>query len=102
MSSVCAALLAGSLVLAAGPALAEAVLHRGNSGEPQTLDPSQTSLEIEAFILKDLYEGLTSYDPAGKIVPGAAESWTVSDDGTVYTFKIRANANWSDGSPVTA
>ncbi|MBQ9352417.1 hypothetical protein, partial [Phyllobacterium sp.] len=51
MSSVCAALLAGSLVLAAGPALAEAVLHRGNSGEPQTLDPSQTSLEIEAFIL---------------------------------------------------
>lgn len=97
-----AALLAGSLMLAAGPALAEAVLHRGNSGEPQTLDPSQTSLEIEAFILKDLYEGLTSYDPAGKIVPGAAESWTVSDDGTVYTFKIRANANWSDGSPVTA
>ncbi|UGX88841.1 peptide ABC transporter substrate-binding protein [Phyllobacterium meliloti] len=97
-----AALLAGSLLLAASPALAEAVLHRGNSGEPQTLDPSQTSLEIEAFILKDLYEGLTSYDPAGKIVPGAAESWTVSDDGTVYTFKIRANANWSDGSPVTA
>ena len=49
-----AALLTGSLLLAAAPALAEAVLHRGNSGEPQTLDPSQTSLEIEAFILKDL------------------------------------------------
>lgn len=94
--------IVGSLLLGAVPALAEAVLHRGNSGEPQTLDPSQTSLEIEAFILKDLYEGLTSYDAAGNIVPGAAESWTVSDDGTVYTFKINSKANWSDGSPVTA
>ena len=97
-----AAILLGSLLIGACPALAEAVLHRGNSGEPQTLDPSQTSLEIEAFILKDLYEGLTAYDAAGKIVPGAAESWTVSDDGTVYTFKLHDKANWSDGSPVTA
>ncbi|MCO4319301.1 peptide ABC transporter substrate-binding protein [Phyllobacterium sp. 21LDTY02-6] len=97
-----AALLLGSLLIGASPALAEMVLHRGNSGEPQTLDQSQTSIDIEAFILKDLYEGLTVYDANGKIVPGAAESWTISDDGTVYTFKLRANANWSDGSPVTA
>lgn len=96
------ALLLGSLMLGASPALAEVVLHRGNSGEPQTLDQSQTSIDIEAFIVKDLYEGLTVYDADGKIVPGAAESWTVSDDGTVYTFKIRADAKWSDGSPVTA
>lgn len=97
-----AALLLGSLLIGASPALAEAVLHRGNSGEPQTLDQAHTSIDIEAFILKDLYEGLTIYDSNGKIVPGAAESWTVSDDGTVYTFKLRENANWSDGSPVTA
>lgn len=97
-----AALLAGSLLAAASPALAEVVLHRGNAGEPQTLDQAQTSINIEEFILKDLYEGLTIYDAAGQIVPGAAESWTVSDDGTVYTFKLRAGAKWSDGSPVTA
>jgi oligopeptide transport system substrate-binding protein len=97
-----AAALAGSLLLCAAPALAEAVLHRGNSGEPQTLDPSQTSLEIEAFILKDLYEGLTTYDAAGNIVPGAAAGWTISDDGRVYTFRINDKANWSDGTPVTA
>ena len=36
------------------------------------------------------------------LIPGAAESWTVSDDGTVYTFKLRQGAIWSDGSPVTA
>jgi oligopeptide transport system substrate-binding protein len=100
--NVSAALLLGSLMLGASPALAEMVLHRGNSGEPQTLDQSQTSIDIEAFVLKDLYEGLTVYDANGKIVPGAAESWKISDDGLVYTFKIRDNAKWSDGSPVVA
>ncbi len=37
-----------------------------------------------------------------EVIPGAAESWTVSGDGKVYTFKLRAGATWSDGSPVTA
>src|SRR6218665_1011947 len=96
------AVLRGWIRIGASPALAEAVLHRGNAGEPQTLDQAHTSINIEEFILKDLYEGLTIYDAAGKIVPGAAESWTVSDDGTIYTFKLRENAKWSDGSPVTA
>ncbi len=96
------ALLLGSILTGASQALAETVLHRGNSGEPQTLDQHHTSINIEEFILKDLYEGLTIYDAKGEIVPGAAESWDVSEDGTVYTFKIRENAKWSDGSPVTA
>lgn len=97
-----AAALLGSVLFAGAPAFAETVLHRGNSGEPQTLDQAQTSINIEAFILKDLYEGLTIYDAAGKIIPGAAESWTLSNDGVTYTFKLRENAKWSDGSPVTA
>ncbi|GAK69822.1 putative ABC transporter substrate-binding protein [Agrobacterium rubi TR3 = NBRC 13261] len=97
-----AAILLGSLLIGASSALAETVLHRGNSGEPQTLDQAQTSIDIEAFIVKDLYEGLTIYGADGKITPGVAESWTLSDDGTVYTFKLRENAKWSDGTPVTA
>ncbi len=97
-----AAAMLGSALFAGAPAFAEVVLHRGNAGEPQTLDQAQTSINIEAFILKDLYEGLTIYDTAGKIVPGAAESWTLSDDGLIYTFKLRADAKWSDGTPVTA
>ena len=83
-----ATLLVGSLLIGASSAFAETVLHRGNAGEPQTLDQAQTSINIEAFILKDLYEGLTIYDAAGKIIPGTAESWTLSEDGTVYTFKL--------------
>jgi oligopeptide transport system substrate-binding protein len=84
------------------PALAETVIRRGNGGEPQSLDQAQISIDVEGFIVRDLSEGLTVYDAKGKVVPGTAESWTVSDDGKVYTFKIRDNAKWSDGSPVTA
>ena len=46
--------------------------------------------------------GLTTDDAKAEVIPGAAESWTVSDDKKVYTFKLRAGATWSDGSPVTA
>jgi oligopeptide transport system substrate-binding protein len=95
-------ILVGSLLFGASNALAEAVLHRGNSGEPQTLDYAHISINIESFVVKDLFEGLTIYDAKGEIVPGAAESWTMSDDGTVYTFKLRDDAKWSDGSAVTA
>jgi oligopeptide transport system substrate-binding protein len=94
--------VAATIAASAVPALAEVVLRRGNAAEPQTLDQHHTSIDIERNILKDLYEGLTVFDAAGKITPGAAESWTASADGLVYTFKIRANAKWSDGSPVTA
>ena len=99
--ALAAAILAGSIVFTA-PALAETILHRGNGGEPQTLDQAHTSIDVEANVLKDLYEGLTVYDRAGKVIAGAAESWTVSDDGTVYTFKIRPAAKWSNGEPLAA
>ena len=94
--------ISATALLAAAPALAEVVLHRGNGSEPQTLDQAHTSIDVEANILKDLYEGLTEYDSGGKIIPGAAESWKVSDDGLTYTFKIRDAAKWSNGDPVTA
>jgi oligopeptide transport system substrate-binding protein len=84
------------------PALAETVIHRGNGGEPQSLDQAQISIDVEGFIVRDLSEGLTVYDAKGQVIPGTAESWTISPDGTVYTFKIRDNAKWSDGSPVVA
>lgn len=95
--------LAGGLTLAAAlPAQAETVLHKGNGAEAQTLDPTHSSIIAEQFILKDLFEGLTIFDAAGKIAPGAAESWSISPDGLTYTFKLRPNAKWSNGDPVVA
>ncbi|MCC6918740.1 MAG: peptide ABC transporter substrate-binding protein [Alphaproteobacteria bacterium] len=89
--------------LAAMPVSAEVVLNRGNAGgEPFSLDPANTQGTWENNIVGDMLEGLTTEDVDGKIVPAAAESWDISADGRTWTFHIRPNALWSDGTPVTA
>ena len=96
------ALLAGSMtMLSTAHAQAEKVLRVGNDGEPQSMDPHYISTVQTSRISDDMFLGLLTYGPDGEPVPGAAESWTVSDDGMTYTFKIRDH-NWSDGVPVTA
>jgi ABC-type oligopeptide transport system substrate-binding subunit len=82
--------------------LAESVLTRGNGAEPATLDPHATDGRNESNILRDLFEGLVVYGPTGHILPGVAEAWDISDDGTVYTFRLRSGAKWSNGDPITA
>jgi oligopeptide transport system substrate-binding protein len=84
------------------PAQAETVLRRGNSVEPETLDPHRARGVSASNVLRDLYEGLTTESPAGAIVPGVAERWEASPDGRHYTFHLRADARWSSGEPVTA
>jgi len=90
------------LVMGATGAFAEVVFNRGNSADPESLDPHKTSTVYEANILRDLFSGLTVQNAKAEVIPGAAESWTVSPDGKVYTFKLRADGKWSDGTPVTA
>ena len=90
------------LVMTTTGAFAEVVFNRGNSADPESLDPHKTSTVYEAHILRDLFMGLTIHNAKAEVEPGAAESWTISPDGKVYTFKLRAGATWSDGSPVTA
>ena len=71
--------------------------------EPAAMDPHLVSGYTEHRILTSLFEGLTTLNQKTLAVePGAAESWSVSDDGLVYTFKINPNAKWSNGTPVTA
>ena len=103
IKSLCTAALAAALMAATSlTAMAEVVYHRGNTADPETLDQHKTATTYEAHILRDLYEGLVSYSADGKIIPGVAESWSISDNGTVYTFKLRDNAKWSNGDPVLA
>ncbi len=80
----------------------EQYLRRGNGSEIQTLDPHKAEGVPSSNVHRDLYEGLTLEAPDGSIIPGGAESWEISDDGLIYTFKIRKNGKWSDGTPVTA
>ena len=94
--------MASVSALAATTVLHAAELHIGNGGEPLTLDPHRYNLRLEQTILGDLFEGLTTVDAEGRIVPGAAERWETSDDGLIWTFYLRGGARWSDGKPVTA
>jgi ABC-type oligopeptide transport system substrate-binding subunit len=84
------------------PAVAETVLRIANIAEPESLDPHKTVGEAMPNILRNLFEGLVVLDPKGNVAPGVAESWSVSEDGLSYRFKLRANAKWSNGDPVTA
>ena len=100
--------LAGGAALGAGLALsgtaraAPTLYRRGNDADPETLDPHKTSTVAEAHILRDLYEGLLTYDNHGRLVPGAAQSWTISEDRLTYTFALRSDGRWSNGDGVTA
>ena len=78
------------------------IVHRGNGGDAQTLDPARAQDEHTFNVLTDLYEGLLAIDAAGNIVNAAASAWEVSDDGLVYTFQLADDARWSNGEPVTA
>ncbi|MCY4488357.1 MAG: peptide ABC transporter substrate-binding protein [Deltaproteobacteria bacterium] len=78
------------------------ILQRGNGAEPETLDVHKSSGVPEANIQRDLFEGLVAEGADGSIIPGVAESWSLSEDGKVYTFRLRRNAKWSNGDPVTA
>jgi oligopeptide transport system substrate-binding protein len=51
---------------------------------------------------RDIYEGLVNEAPNGDLIPGAASSWTQSEDGKTYVFNLRPEARWSNGDPLTA
>ena len=78
------------------------VLNRALSTEPESLDPQKSRSVQAADVLRDIGEGLVSYSASGELVPGTAESWEMSKDGLTYTFRIRPDARWSNGDPVTA
>jgi oligopeptide transport system substrate-binding protein len=74
-----------------------------NGDDIKTVDPAQATGQPEGRIIWALFEGLTRWDPETlEPLPGVAERWDISDDRLTYTFHLRADARWSDGSPVTA
>ena len=78
------------------------VLRRGIGGEPASLDPGEATDTFSFEVIRDLYEGLAIETPEGAVVPGVASSWTVSPSGTHYTFQLRPDAKWSNGTRVRA
>jgi oligopeptide transport system substrate-binding protein len=74
------------------------VLEGGESTNPRDYDPATTHSSGD----KKVFSGLVSFDPQLNLTPDLAETWEVSADGTVYTFRLRANARFHDGRAVTA
>ncbi|WP_078365168.1 peptide ABC transporter substrate-binding protein [Rhodoferax fermentans] len=74
---------------------------RNNGSEPDTLDPARAEGVPANNVIRELFEGLTAADGAGKIVPGVAESWKQTEP-TTWVFKLRQNAKWSNGDALTA
>ena len=88
------------------------------ASEPQSIDPALNTAVDGAIMLSHMFEGLMRWADSGaetpgsngtcnnaEVVPGQAESYekVTNEDGTVtYTFKLRSDAKWSDGKPVTA
>ncbi len=70
--------------------------------EVPTLDPALAEDTASTRISWDLFAGLVDFDQGNKIIPGMAEKWDISPDGKTYTFYLRPNLKFSDGSPITA
>ncbi|MBC8012300.1 MAG: peptide ABC transporter substrate-binding protein, partial [Burkholderiales bacterium] len=84
-------------------ARADQTLLIGNGAEPGDLDPHLATAYTEYNVIIALGEGLTAIDEStGEPAPAAAASWTVSDDGLRWTFRLRSDAKWSNGDPLRA
>ena len=105
-AGILTALIAGNAAMAAdvpaGVQLAEKqTLVRNNGAEVQSLDPHKIEGVPESNVNRDLFEGLLVTDVEGHPAPGVAEKWE-NKDFKVWTFHLRKDAKWSDGTPVTA
>ncbi|MBC2886346.1 ABC transporter substrate-binding protein [Ochrobactrum sp. CM-21-5] len=75
----------------------------GQIAEPQSLDPHTVTATNDFRILVNIYDGLVRYkDGTLEVEPALAESWTISDDGKTYTFKLRQGIKFHDGSDFSA
>ena len=70
--------------------------------DPQTIDPVLNTAIDGSNVIVNAFECLMILNDKNEAEPAAAESYEISDDGLVYTFKLRKNGKWSDGEPVTA
>ena len=68
----------------------------------ESLDPQQATDGTSFEVIADYTDGLMQMDADGQAVPAIAESYDLSDDGLTYTFHLRSDAKWSNGTPVTA
>ncbi len=72
------------------------------TGEPLSLDPGRTYDTDSAFVQRQLFSGLVEVDEEANVLPAIAMRWQISSDGKLYTFFLRQDARFSDGTPLCA
>lgn len=91
-----------TLIFGASIAEAAGVLTIGRREDGTTFDPIKTAQNVDNWVFSNVFDVLVRVDKSGtRLIPGLAESWTISDDGLTYTFKLR-DAKFSNGDAVTA
>jgi peptide/nickel transport system substrate-binding protein len=95
--------LACTALLALGTARADTTLVVSMAADPTGLDPEAVLNNTSGFVMATIYDGLIRYKPGTvEVEPGLAESWEVSSDGLSYTFHLRRDIKYHDGTPFSA
>lgn len=95
--------LVGAMMAAGAAAQAETDIVVGLQLEPPHLDPTSAAAgAIDQVLYSNVFEGLTRFGPDGSVTPGLAESWEISEDGTVYTFRLHDGVTFHDGTAMDA
>ncbi|MDO4547023.1 MAG: peptide ABC transporter substrate-binding protein [Clostridia bacterium] len=104
MKRFLAIVLASIMLLAMAPAaVAENAIIYEIADDPEQMDPTLNSYSRSSMVLQQLFRGLYKLNSDGSgFIPCLAESYEVSEDQLTYTFKLKEDLKWSDGSPLTA
>ncbi|NEW05081.1 ABC transporter substrate-binding protein [Paenibacillus sp. SYP-B3998] len=84
------------------PAAVGGDLSYGLATSPDTLDPHRSGLAVAVRVIRTIYDSLVTQLPDGSIKPWLAAEWSVSPDGLSYTFKLRKDVKFQDGTPFNA
>lgn len=79
-----------------------AVYREGVLGSPSSITPLTARTQADRDLVALVFSGLVRHGPDGSFQPELASSWSVNAKGDVYTFRLRPDARWQDGPPVTA
>jgi oligopeptide transport system substrate-binding protein len=99
---ICACVFAALVLALSGHSLFAAEIRRGLGPEPNSLHIHQAQGLAAVNLLRDIREGLVTFNQRGELIPGQAESWQELDGGRRYRFILRPDARWSNGDPVTS
>ncbi|GCE00765.1 ABC transporter substrate-binding protein [Embleya hyalina] len=86
----------------AGPPRDGGTLTFATDKEPDCYDPHVSPADVTAVVMRNVFDSLVAEGPGGTFVPWLATSWTLSPDGTTYTFELRTDVRFTDGTPFDA